>query len=302
MAHCRMSAIPRDAASVILVRRSGEGEQALLIRRHASLAFAGGTWVFPGGKLEPSDASAETQEKLGLAGAALGAAGEPAEHAKVTGLIVAACRETFEETGVVLAHRPNAEFCDASSADAMQRSRADISRDPGLFAGLLADHGLVIDPARLIRWSHWITPSIVPKRFDTRFFVALMPPGQTVRCDSAEATELLWFDLRGSDGQPQETLIPAPPTRFSLADLALSLRKYGTVERLMQSEAERLVVPMMPKMLRLDGRMTALMPWDRDYQSSPGDGIPADTRIPAQYLQLPSRVVPSAGVSGMPAG
>jgi 8-oxo-dGTP pyrophosphatase MutT (NUDIX family) len=297
-----MSAIPRDAASVILVRRSGESEQALLIRRHASLGFAGGTWVFPGGKFEPSDASAETLRKLGLSNVAAHGAGEPAAHAKSLGLIVSACRETFEETGIVLARRPNGEFCDAKLADALQPFRADISRDPALFASLLMDNGLKLDPARLIRWSHWITPSIVPKRFDTRFFVALMPPGQIVRCDTAEATELLWFDLCVSDGQPQEALIPAPPTRFSLTDLALNLRKYGTADRLMHSEADRPVVPMMPKMLRFDGQMTALMPWDPEYQTSPGEGVPPNTQMPAQYLKFPSRVVPSAQLRGMPTG
>jgi len=297
-----MAAIPRDASSVILMRSGGEGEQALLIRRHASLAFAGGTWVFPGGKLEPSDASPETLKALGLADEYPGIAAGRAEHEKSRGLIVAACRETFEETGIVLAHHANGDFCDAILADSLQPFRADVSRDAGFFPSLLADHGLGIDPARLITWSHWITPSLVPKRFDTRFFVTPMPPGQIVRCDSAEATEFLWLDLRMRDGLPEESLVHAPPTRFSLADLALSLRKHGSVDRLMQSEAARVVVPMMPKMLRVDGRITVLMPWDTDYQSAPGEGVPHATHIPAQYLLFPSRVVPPRHISGMPAG
>ena len=93
-----MASIPRDSSSVIIVRGGG-ADEALLIRRHADLAFAGGAWVFPGGKFEPSDASPETLEKLGLAD-------EPA-----AGLMVTACRETFEESGIVLAVTCDGEPC-----------------------------------------------------------------------------------------------------------------------------------------------------------------------------------------------
>jgi 8-oxo-dGTP pyrophosphatase MutT (NUDIX family) len=294
-----MAALPRDASSVIIVR--SESEQALLIRRHANLSFAGGTWVFPGGKLEPSDTSPETLGKFGLADELARAAAQRAAREMSLGLVVAACRETFEETGIVLAHRPNGEFCDAALADSLQPYRADVSSDSGSFAPLLVEHGLSIDPARFVMWSHWITPSLVPKRFDTRFFLARMPPGQTVRCDSAEATELHWLDLRMSGGLPEESFIQAPPTRCSLGDLALSLRKHGSIERLMQLEAGRAVVAMMPKMVRIDGQTMVLMPWDADYQSAPGEGIPPDAQIPAPYRQFPSRVVPPQHLSGMPA-
>jgi 8-oxo-dGTP pyrophosphatase MutT (NUDIX family) len=295
-AHCGMAAIPRDASSVIIVR--SECAAALLIRRHANLAVAGGAWAFPGGKLEPADTSADTLARLGLADRLLGAAAEPAGREKSLGLLVAACRETFEEIGVVMARRPNGEFCDPLVAESLQPHRAEVSRDAASFAPLLAEHGLQIDPAHFVRWSHWITPSLLPKRFDTRFFLSAMPPGQAVRCDSAEATELLWLDLRAGGGLPEESLIPAPPTRFSLGDLAVSLRKYSDMDRLMQMEAGRDVAPMMPKMVRIDGKMMALMPWDADYQTAPGEGIPPHVPIPAQYLRFPSRVLPPAQLAG----
>ena len=289
-----MSAIPRDAASVILVRHGSAGEQALLIRRDVRLAFAGGAWVFPGGKLEPSDLAGETLVRVGLADQAPHVAGDPAVDGRVLGLVVAACRETFEETGIVLARRANGAVCDSKLADALQPFRAQITQDSGLFSTLLADHGLAIGRGSLIRWAHWITPSIAPKRFDTRFFVAVMPPDQSVRCDSPEATDLHWLDLRVGGPLPEPSLIPAPPTRFSLGDLALCLRKHGSVDRLMRFEAARHVVPMLPKILRINGQMTALMPWDPEYQSSPGEGIPPETQIPGRYLDFPSRVAVSS--------
>lgn len=257
--------------------------------------------MFPGGKLEPADASEEVPRTSRLAAGTGPAAGEPAVGDRTSALIVAACRETFEEAGIVLACHANGDFCDAGLADTLQRFRADVSQNAGLFASLLIQHGLTIVPERLIMWSHWITPSIVPKRFDTRFFVASMPPGQIVRCESAEATEFCWLDLPSHGAMPDESLVQAPPTRFSLGDLALALHRHGNLGRLMQAEATRSVVAMMPKMLRIDGRMTALMPWDPDYPGAPGEGVPAGTQVPPHYLQFPSRVAPNLRISGMPA-
>ena len=165
----------------------------LLIRRHADLAFAGGAWVFPGGKLEVRTPP-RTPCKTGLV-----MPGAPAELAALKSRVVAACRETFEETGIVLSPRRTA-VCDAGLADSLQPFRADMSHEPGSFASLLIDHHLAIGAARPLRWSRWITPSAAPKRFDTRFFVAAMPPDQPVRCDSVEATELLWLDLPRDGG------------------------------------------------------------------------------------------------------
>lgn len=281
-----MASIPRDSSSVIIVR-SGTTDEALLIRRHADLAFAGGAWVFPGGKFEPQDASKETLEKLGLAD-------QPA-----AGLIVTACRETFEESGIVLARRPNGQPCDAALADSLQRYRPEVSKDAGMFAPLLLDHGLTLGPTRLLPWAHWITPSLVPKRFDTRFFVGEMPPEQSVRCDSAEATELTWLDLRAGSGLPDESFVQAPPTRFSLGDLALGLRQHGSLDQLMQAEAARIVAPMTPKMVKIDGQLTVLLPWDPDYAAAPGDGTAPDAPIPPNYRNFPSRILPPR-MSGMP--
>ena len=118
-----------------------------------------------------------------------------------------------------------------------------------------------------------------------------MPPGQTVRCDSAEATELLWLELPRDGGLADESIIQAPPTRFSLGDLAFCLRKHGSLARLMRCEARREVVPIMPKVLRTGEEPMVLLPWDPDYAAAPGEGTPS-THILAQYCAFPSRVKP----------
>jgi 8-oxo-dGTP pyrophosphatase MutT (NUDIX family) len=264
-AHSHMPAIPRDSSTVILVKSDNKGARVLLIRRHTDLAFAGGTWVFPGGKLEVSDTSARAHRQLGLGDAA-----------EIAGQIVCACRETFEETGIVLAQRPNGASCDSTLADSLQPFRAGVSRDPGSFASLLTDH-------------------------DLHFCVAEMPTGQTVRCDSAEATEFLWLDLPRDGGLLDESLIQAPPTRFSVGDLAFCLRAHGSLDRLMQRERTRVISPIMPKILRTGTAAWALLPWDPDYTSTPGEGTPS-MHIPTQYLNFPSRIEPPTLLKERPAG
>jgi 8-oxo-dGTP pyrophosphatase MutT (NUDIX family) len=279
-----MAAIPRDSSSVILLRRARVGAQALLIRRHAALAF-GGVWVFPGGKLEASDGAPESLARLGLAPA----------HPEVAALMVAGCRETFEETGIVLARGPNGEFCDASLADALQPLRSEVSTEPGRFTSMLAEHDLQIDAAGLLYWSHWITPSVSAKRYDTRFFVSEMPPYQTVYCDSAEATDLMWLDLPQDGGLPDISLVEAPPTRFALGDLGLAMRQHGSLDALLEREARRTIYPVMPKVRRNGKEAWILLPWDPEYADAPGEGT---TQIPAQYLSFPSRLEPPKFIVG----
>jgi 8-oxo-dGTP pyrophosphatase MutT (NUDIX family) len=270
-----MATAPRDSSSVILVRPSDGWAEALLIRRHANLAY-GGSWVFPGGKLEPSDGSPETLARLGV----------EERRPGIAALMVGACRETFEETGIVLARRANGEFCDEELATSLQPFRTEVSQDPQRFVSLLAEHGLKIDASRLLFWAHWITPSAAPKRFDTRFFVSEMPPHQTVRCDSAEATDLLWLSLPKNGELPDESVIEAPPTRFPLADLGRSLKLHGTLDQLFAAEAARTVYPVMPRVIRNTEEFRILLPWDPEYPQTPGDGT---TEIPPQYRGYQSR-------------
>jgi len=275
-----MAAIPRDSSSVILVQRAARGAQSLLVRRHTDLAF-GGSWVFPGGKLEPSDGSAETLACLGL---------EDVDP-KIAALMVGACREAFEETGLVLARGPGGEFCEGELAESLQPLRAAVSQDPARFPAMLVQSKLRIDAAHLLYWAHWITPSIMPRRYDTRFFVSEMPPGQSVRCDSAEATDLLWLDLPANGALPDAALIQAPPTRFSLAELGLALAQHGSIERLFERETAHVVHPVMPKILRNGQETLILLPWDAEYPAAAGEGT-STTQIPPPYLGFPSRLEP----------
>ena len=182
----RKPAVPRDAATVILVRQAGSGVQAgsgsgveaFLLRRVAELEFAPGACVFPGGSVDPRDAD----PRIGWTGptpAELGRRlGVPPGRARA--LVCAAVRETFEESGVLLAG-PGASLA------GLVRDGAGLAADrQALLAGttslaeVLGRRSLVVRTGLLTPWARWITPEVSPRRFDTWFFAAALPRGVTV--------------------------------------------------------------------------------------------------------------------------
>ncbi|HKZ72987.1 MAG TPA: hypothetical protein VJ011_02920 [Steroidobacteraceae bacterium] len=256
----------------------------------------GGAWVFPGGKVESADFSARALARCrDVADRELEALAETSgrmlSREMALGLYVAACRETFEETGVLLARYANGEPCDGRTAARLRSRRGAVCRDASLFTQLLEEQDLVIEPACFVYWAHWITPSAAPQRFDARFFAVSMPADQLAQCDSAETSELSWLDLRSFGELPAESFISAPPTRFSLADVAARLREHGNLERTLTLERHRCVPPIVPKMTQIDGKATAVLPWDASYASLPGEGTPSQLAMPERYLDLPSRVI-----------
>ena len=159
-------AIP--AATVLLVRDGPRGLEVLMIERAAGLGFAGGALVFPGGRVEAADADpAWLTHAEGLDGLA------DDERAAC----VAAAREAYEEVGMVLARR-GATMVDRALAQALNDRRAAVEADARLFLPLIAGAGLRLACDRLVRFARWVPPEGLPKRFDTVFWVAPVPPGQ----------------------------------------------------------------------------------------------------------------------------
>jgi 8-oxo-dGTP pyrophosphatase MutT (NUDIX family) len=202
------------SATVVLLRdRDGEME-VFLLRRHGQSDVLGGAFVFPGGKLDPEDADwagrlDRTPEQLHAL------LGEPElQPAGAGALFVAAIREVFEETGLL--------FADTAPAPTQQLWAALRAGRP--FGELLAPLDLRLAASALLPWSRWVTPtlsSVVRRRFDTRFFVATVPPGQEPRHDDHEATESLWLPPRTALRQYWDGVIElAPPQIMSLAHLA----------------------------------------------------------------------------------
>ncbi|GAA0768905.1 MBL fold metallo-hydrolase [Ideonella azotifigens] len=178
----------RRAATLILLRDGDAGPEVLLMRRaERSGDSRSGVWVFPGGALDPADAGMQAlceaadeaawNQRLGLPSGGLDYA-------------VAALRESFEEVGLLLAHGT----AEAMSSVQMQRSQLQTG---AAFAEACRGAGLRLATDQLRYFSHWLTPPGMKQRFDTRFFIARMPEGQTAVADAAEALEVAW--LRPAD-------------------------------------------------------------------------------------------------------
>ena len=226
---------PRDAASVVMLRDGAQGLEVLLMRRHTDSAVLGGAYVFPGGKVDAPDAAPDTLARLDRAPAELHARlGEPAlSPEQAAAFYVASVREAAEESGVLFLQVGAAEIA-THSADTCARLRAG---EP--FAALLAEHGARLDTDALAPWSRWITPrrpSVMNKRFDTRFFLAAVPPLQEARHDDFEATEVRWLTPRAALRQYQAHEIDmAPPQIVSL----LHLMQYRDVAQAMDDARSR---------------------------------------------------------------
>ncbi len=275
-------AVPRDAATIVLVRQVS-GVEAYLLRRTRTLDFAPGACVFPGGSVDERDAD----PRIGWAGPSpadfAGRLGTSPDHARA--LVCAAVRETFEEAGVLLA---------GPSPTALVDDRADLTQDrfsllegSTSFGEVLSRRGLLIRTDLLTPWARWITPEASPRRFDTWFFAAALPPGQTAGLPSpAEQQDPAARDGGADPGEsdsgtwlrPAAALESAraggltllPPTAVTLGELAA----HETVTGILAER--RAITPRLPK-VTIEGEAAWLaMPssghWPGNQQE--GDQLP----------------------------
>jgi len=236
----------RPAATVIVLRDGLKGPEVLMLKRSGRSGFFPNAWVFPGGRVDTADASTRVRgDALGLA------------HAdKAFG--VAAIRETFEEAGVWLGDGDaTLEF-----RQALNERTADLSTAPELVADL----------GRLAFWSWWITPENEPKRYDTRFFVALLSPDEAThaQCDERETVEHRWITPNDAVQEAEAGLFfLAPPTYLTLCELS----ECESGAHVMKSALSRDVRPIMPKLNVTDGQWTVVLPGDPSYPAQhPVDG------------------------------
>ena len=249
---------PRDAATVMVVREAGGGVEVLMLRRPAAMKFAPGAYVFPGGSVDASDAAPEIGwygPDPAEFGAALGASAELARA-----LVCAAVRETFEESGVLLAGPAGG----GAITVAPEADRSALIEGGVTLAGLLASRGLVIRADLLTPWARWITPEGESRRFDARFFVAALPAGQQPAAHAAEADEVAW--LRPADAitaARSGDISLLPPTAATLNDFAVVTAAGGGVTDLLAKR--RTIEPVCPRLVVEDGETWLLVPDEVGY-------------------------------------
>ena len=225
---------PVDAASVLLLRDSGEGLQVLLMRRAQASQVLGGAYVFPGGKVDAEDHSAESLQHLSETPVRLRERLQESALApdRAAGLFMAALREAFEECGVLLADRPQ------GLADVMGEIQGRIKAGLHL-TDLVPDFDLQLQTRSMVPFTRWITPkrpSVMDKRFDARFFLAAVPTGQEALHDNIEATESEWLSPRQAlHDYWQGRIELAPPQIMSLVHLA----RYADVAHALRDAASR---------------------------------------------------------------
>ncbi|MHA1113715.1 MAG: NUDIX hydrolase [Alphaproteobacteria bacterium] len=181
-------ATPRPAATMVLARDGADGIETFMVVRHKGMDFLGGAMVFPGGKLEESDSDPALRPYC---------RGEAEWDDLWLGLRVACIREAFEESGVLLA-RPRGD------ADFLSDARMH-EMEPEYCKALHAEEVSMLEMAEkediefatdaLAYFAHWVTPDIRPKRFDTHFFLAPVPPGHVASHDGLESTDSEWADI-----------------------------------------------------------------------------------------------------------
>lgn len=212
-----VSTPPLAAATVVVLRDGNQGLEVLLIQRHGRSDVLGGAHVFPGGKVDAADAGMDALALLDQTPAALhGRLCESGLSAvEAASMFVAAAREAFEESGILLTY--------GASAEQLKQARDKLLAGNS-FATVLAEAGLRLASKALMPWSRWITPrvpSVMNKRFDTRFFVAAMPSQQMAQHDDHEATASVWLTPRTALASYWANQIElAPPQIMSLVALA----------------------------------------------------------------------------------
>ena len=244
-------AAPRDAATVMVLRTRGAAFEALLLRRQRSMEFAGGMHVFPGGSVQASDdepvswtgASAEEWARRWGCQAGLARA-----------LVVAAVRETFEETGILLAGRDECSVLGVCVGPDWDEARRALEAGETTMAAFLRDRDLVLRADLLGAWAHWITPEFGPRRFDTRFFVAVLPEQTETHSHSSEADASFWIDLSVAvSAAEQGTITMMAPTRHNLELLAAA--GPDGVAQVVSGAVERRIPVIQPRVVEADGEL-----------------------------------------------
>ena len=248
--------IPIPAATILMLRdHQQNGLEVFMVVRHHQIDFASGALVFPGGKVDPGDAEVSAQ----CDGAA------DADDA-TRALMVGAIREAFEECGILLARIPGeADLVSGERLASLQHYRDALNKGEISLLEFLQKENLSLACDQLQPFAHWITPDMMPKRFDTHFYLARSPNDHIANHDGHESVDSIWISpdnaLNGADKGKYNIIFP---TRLNIEMLGES----SSVKEALEMAKARTIVPVLPRMEKRDDGNYLCIPPEAGYRIS----------------------------------
>lgn len=239
---------PRNAATVVILRDGASGSEVYLMRRQTTMAFAGGMCVFPGGGVDPRDFSGGPHDDAVWAGPSVSdwasTLGCTPELARA--LVCAAVRETFEESGVLLAGPSADTVVEDTTGDDWEADRVALESRELSMTDFLVRRGLVLRTDLLGAWSGWLTPVFEPKRYRTWFFVAALPGAQVTRDVSSESSSVTWLPAMSAvEAVEAGEMLMLPPTYLT----CLEIGQLGSASAALAAATSRTVEMFTPEVI-----------------------------------------------------
>lgn len=224
------AAEPIPAATVLLLREGANGMEVFMVARKREIDSFSGALVFPGGKVDPSDQDAAALPYC---------RGAETFSERARSFRIATVRETFEECGVLLVgHKGKNGFVTAETWRRLDAEyRQDIKSGALTMADLCARENLEMATDVLVPFAHWITPKIVPRTFDTWFYLTPLPPGQIAEHDTDESADSVWTtpdDILAAADRKERTIVF--PTRMNLIALNQNQNINEALDRATESD------------------------------------------------------------------
>lgn len=257
---------PRPAATVMTLRDRDEGYEILMLRRNLQSDFVGGAYVFPGGGVNAADAGPGAQQLVvGLSDR--DASDRLSLDSGGLAYYVACLRELFEEAGLLVACTSDGEpvlFNDEVTIARMAQHRRAVNAGTLGFVAMMRQEGLSLDVRGLEYVAHWVTPVGPPRRFDTRFFVALAPEGQLATHDAGETVADQWVRPKDAlDAHARGELEMIFPTIRNLESIA----GFSSSREVLEYARSLTDIPRVePRFVMRDGQMSILISGDEGYE------------------------------------
>ncbi len=244
-------ATPRPAATIMLIREINQALEVFMVVRHHQIDFASGALVFPGGKVDDQDYDRELLNYCTII-----------DQAEQAPLMIAAIREAFEESGVLLARCTDSnELVGGNLIQSLQPLRQQLVKGDITFIEILKENQLILACDQLLPFAHWITPEPMPKRFDTHFYLALAPKDQFAAHDGQESVDSVWI-------QPQQAITEASEDKWKIIfPTRMNLEKLATFESvsIASQKLPSMPVTVLPKIEARDDTVVLKIPAEAGY-------------------------------------